>query len=143
MRSAPIRADLLEMFPALGERRIEHAWGGPVDVSPNHMPVIGTLPDGLVHYVYGFTGNGVGPSRLAGKILARLALDRRDELTRLAIVEPSLSAVPPEPARYVGGSLVRAALIRKEAREDAGERPDPLAEAVVELPRRLGIHVGR
>ena len=80
----------------------------------------GRWPGAEIHYAYGFTGNGVGPSRLAGTILARMALDRRDELTRLAIVEPSLSRVPPEPARYVGGTLVRAALNRKEASEDAG-----------------------
>ena len=138
-----IRADLVAIFPALRERRIEHAWGGPVDVSPNHLPVIGTLPGGLVHYVCGFTGNGVGPSRLAGAILARLALDRRDALTRLAIVEPSLSPVPPEPARYIGGSLVRAALAAKERSEDVGMRPGRLAEAIVKIPRLLGIHLGR
>jgi glycine/D-amino acid oxidase-like deaminating enzyme len=138
-----LRSDLMELFPALRERRFEHAWGGPVDVSPNHLPIIGTLADGVVHYVCGFTGNGVGPSRLAGTILARMVLDRRDELTRLAIVEPSLRPVPPEPLRYVGGTLVRAALARKEASEDAGARPDRLTEAVVGMPRRLGIHIGR
>ena len=138
-----VRADLLQLFPGLRGRRIEHAWGGPVDVSPNHLPVLGTLTGAEIHYAYGFTGNGVGPSRLAGSILARMALDHRDELTRLAIVEPSLSRVPPEPARYVGGTLVRAALNRKEASEDAGAKPPRLAEAIVELPRRLGIHIGR
>ena len=76
---------------------------GPVDVSPNRLPVIGTLADGRAHYVYGFTGNGVGPAHLAGKILAGLALDARDELTGLALVEPAGSPVPPEPIRYIGG----------------------------------------
>ncbi len=138
-----VHRDLVTLFPTLRGRRIEHAWGGPVDVSPNHLPVIGTLGDGVVHYVCGFTGNGVGPSRLAGAILARLTLDRRDELTRLPIVEPVLARVPPEPARFVGGMLVRAALARKEAREDEGRRSPRLAEAIVEVPRRLGIHIGR
>jgi glycine/D-amino acid oxidase-like deaminating enzyme len=135
--------ELVRLFPDLRGRRIEHAWGGPIDVSPNHLPVIGTLPGAPIDYVYGFTGNGVAPARLAGSILARIALDRRDELTRLAIVEPSLARVPPEPLRYVGGTLVRAALERKEAREDAGAPPARLDEAIVELPRRLGIHIGR
>jgi glycine/D-amino acid oxidase-like deaminating enzyme len=138
-----VRSDLLQIFPGLRERRIEHAWGGPVDVSPNHMPIVGTLAGGAIQYVCGFTGNGVGPARLSGKILARLVLDRRDELTRLAIVEPSLSPVPPEPARYLGGMFVRAALSRKEANEDAGVRAPRLAEAVVAMPRRFGIHIGR
>ena len=53
-----------------------------------------------VHHGFGFTGNGVGPSYLGGEILARLALDRRDELTPLAIVEPSRKLFPPEPFRF-------------------------------------------
>ena len=39
--------------------------------------------------------------------------------------------------------LVRAALVRKEEREDAGQEADPLTSLVVDLPRRLGIHIGR
>ena len=138
-----VRADLLSFFPDLRGRRVTHAWGGPVDVSPNQHPVVGTLAGSRVHYVYGFTGNGVGPAHLAGRILSSLALDRRDELTRLALVEPKHAPVPPEPLRYLGGTLVRAALMRQERREDAGLRVDPLTRLIVELPRRLGVHIGR
>ena len=62
---------LVDMFPALEGRAITHAWGGPIDVSPSHLPQIGRLADGPVHYAFGFTGNGVGPSHLAGRILVR------------------------------------------------------------------------
>ncbi|HEY1687677.1 MAG TPA: FAD-dependent oxidoreductase [Solirubrobacteraceae bacterium] len=140
---ARVRADLLQIFPTLAGRRIEHGWGGPVDVSPNKLPVIGTIGRDRVHYVYGFTGNGVGPSHLAGKVLASLVLDRRDELTRLALVEPQLARVPPEPLRYLGGAVVRRALLRKEDREDAGLDVGPLNRFIVDMPRRLGIHIGR
>ena len=51
-------------------RRITHAWGGPIDVSPSHIPQIGTLPGAPVHFAFGYTGNGVGPSHLAGRTLA-------------------------------------------------------------------------
>ena len=61
--------------------RITHAWGGPIDVSPSHIPQIGTLPGAPVHFAFGYTGNGVGPSHLAGRTLASLALGRADELT--------------------------------------------------------------
>lgn len=138
-----VRSDLVRFFPGLRGRRVAHAWGGPVDVSPNHFPSLGTLPGGRIHFVHGFTGNGVGPAHLAGRVLAAMALDRRDELTGLAIVEPPQAPIPPEPLRFVGGTLVRAALLRSEARELAGRRADPLAELVVDVPRRLGIHIGR
>ena len=96
-----------------------------------------------IHYVCGFTGNGVGPAHLTGRMLAALALDRRGELTRLALVEPAQAPVPPEPLRYLGGSAVRAALLRKERREDHGRPGGTLAELVIEVPQRLGIHLGR
>ena len=98
-----------------------HAWGGPIDVSPTHLPIFGSR--GRVHHGFGFTGNGVGPAYLGGEILARLALDLRDELTRLALVDPGRKLMPPEPVRWLGGSLIRSALVRRDAAEDAGADP--------------------
>ena len=138
-----LAAELLRFFPQLRGRRVSSAWGGPVDVSPNHFPVVGTLPDGRTHYVFGFTGNGVSLAHLTGNALASLVLDERDAFSRLALVEPSLATVPPEPIRWLGGNAVRSALLRKELREDAGRAPSPLDELIVELPRRFGIHIGR
>ncbi len=125
------RDDLLRFFPALRGRRIVHAWGGPIDVSPTHLPIFGSR--GRVHHGFGFTGNGVGPAYLGGEILARLALDRRDELTRLAIVDPDRKLMPPEPFRWAGGTVIRQALIRRDAADDAGRRAGP-AEPVRRRP---------
>jgi glycine/D-amino acid oxidase-like deaminating enzyme len=136
-----VRDDLLRFFPALRDRAITHAWGGPIDVSPTHLPLFGTR--GAVHHGYGFTGNGVGPTYLGGEILARLALDRRDEITNLAIVEPSRKLFPPEPLRWAGGTVIRAALVRKDDADDAGRHVDPVTGFVASLPRRLGLHLPR
>jgi glycine/D-amino acid oxidase-like deaminating enzyme len=141
--AAELRAEIARFFPALHGRRIDAAWGGPVDVSPIHVPCVGSLAGERIHYVCGFTGNGVGPAHLAGRILADLALDRRTDLTRLALVEPEQPPVPAEPLRWLGGSAVRAALRRKEAREDQGLPGGALSDLVIEVPRRLGIHLGR
>jgi len=135
------RADLLRLFPQLAGRRITHAWGGPIDVSPTHLPIFGS--HGRVHHGFGFTGNGVGPSYLGGEILARLALDRRDELTRLALVDPERKLMPPEPVRWAGGTAIRAALVRADAAEDEGRRPGPVTRLVAGLPRRLGLRLPR
>ena len=135
------RADLLRFFPQLAGRRITHAWGGPIDVSPTHLPIFGSR--GRVHHGFGFTGNGVGPSFLGGEILARLALDRRDALTSLALVDPERKLMPPEPLRWAGGSVIRGALVRADAAEDEGRRPGPVTRLVAGLPRRLGLHLPR
>lgn len=136
-----LRTEIAWIFPGMGDRRIDAAWGGPVDVSPFHIPCIASLAGERIHYVCGFTGNGVGPAHLTGRILADLALDRRTDLTRLALVEPDQPPVPPEPLRYLGGNAVRAALLRREAREDGGRSGGLLGELAVEIPRRLGIHL--
>ncbi len=133
--------DLLRFFPQLRGRRITHAWGGPIDVSPTHLPVFGSRR--RVHHGYGFTGNGVGPAYLGGEILARLALDHRDELTRLALVDPERKLMPPEPLRWAGGSLIRSALVRADRAEDAGRTADPATRFVAGLPRRLGLRLPR
>ncbi|HSJ17545.1 MAG TPA: FAD-dependent oxidoreductase [Solirubrobacterales bacterium] len=140
---AEVERALVRFFPGLAGRRIDHAWGGPIDVSPIHLPVVGTVPGDRVHYALGYTGNGLGPSHMVGRILASLALDRRDEWTRLPLVEPRLTRVPPEPFRYVGGAIVRRALLRKERLEEQGRRADLLTRAVAGFPERIGIHIGR
>lgn len=141
--AARVHADLLHVFPALEGREVTHAWGGPIDIAPSHLPTIGSTSD-RVHHAFGYTGNGVGPSQLAGRILARKALGRSDELTALALVDaPAGRPVPPEPFRIVGGSVVLRALRRKEAAEERGARPDPLTAFVAGLPSRLGMTVGR
>lgn len=140
--AAEVASHLARFFPGLEGRPIAHAWGGPIDVSPTHTPIAGTL-DGRVHHVFGFTGNGVGPSRMVGHVLASLALDRRDEHSRLAIVEPRQLRVPPEPFRYIGGALIRDALLRKERAEELGHRPNPISVALSGIPERVGVQIGR
>jgi len=142
--AARVCVDLVQIFPQLRGRRVTHAWGGPIDVSPSHIPQVGSLPGTPVHFAFGYTGNGVGPAHLAGRALASLALDRRDAVTRLAIVDSDAGArVPPEPLAWLGGSLVRCALVRRERVQAAGGRPDPLTRAVCAAPGALGIHLAR
>jgi len=134
------RRHLAEMLPAVAGRRITHAWGGPIDVSPTHLPQIGGLDGAPVHYAFGFTGNGVGPSHLAGRILAaRVAGERPD--VELPAGDPV--PVPPEPLAWAGGMLVRAAFLRRERLEGEGRRAGPLTRAACAAPRALGIHVSR
>jgi glycine/D-amino acid oxidase-like deaminating enzyme len=133
-------AHLREFFPLLEGRAITHAWGGPIDVSPSHLPQIGTLDGAPVHYAFGFTGNGVGPSHLAGRILAARASGETPEIELPAGDPPP---VPPEPLAWAGGMVVRAAFLRKERLEAQGRRPDLLTRAVCAAPKALGIHVSR
>jgi glycine/D-amino acid oxidase-like deaminating enzyme len=130
-------------FPGLAGRRITHAWGGPIDVSPTHLPVVVPLPGGRAFTAAGYTGNGVGPSHMVGRTLASLALGRDDEYSRLPLVGPSPQRVPPEPFHWLGGTAIRAGIMAKEQAESEHRRPHPLASTLAKVPELIGFHIGR
>jgi glycine/D-amino acid oxidase-like deaminating enzyme len=138
-----VREHLVGMFPTLRGRRITHAWGGPIDASPNRLLQIDSVAGDRVHAAFGFSGNGVGPSHLAGRILADLALDRRTAVTRLPMVGAAPNGVPPEPLAWAGGSLVRGAMVRRDRLHEEGRAPDPLTRLACRAPQLLGIHLAR
>jgi glycine/D-amino acid oxidase-like deaminating enzyme len=139
---ARAEAGLRFLLPGLAEARVERAWGGPIDVSADHFPFFGTIPATRVHYGAGYSGNGVGPSWLGGRILARLALGIEDELTALPLVNRSVRPLPPEPIKRLGGGLVRGAALRVEEGQQAGRRPALPLRAIAALPRAVGLRVG-
>jgi glycine/D-amino acid oxidase-like deaminating enzyme len=132
---ARAEAGLRLLLPGLAAAKVEHAWGGPI-----HLPVFGTVPGTRIHYGAGYTGNGVGPSWLGGQILASLALGLDDDWSCLPLVDRR--RLPPEPVNFIGGSVVRKAMIAVEEAEEAGRRPSVPARLVASLPRRLGLRVG-
>jgi glycine/D-amino acid oxidase-like deaminating enzyme len=133
---------LRRLLPDLAEARIERAWGGPIDVSADHLPFFGTVPGMRVHYGLGYSGHGVGPSWLGGQILASLAVGREDEWTALPLATRRLPSLPPEPLKRLGGGLVRSAIIACEQAEEEGRRPRLAARAVASLPRLLRMQIG-
>jgi glycine/D-amino acid oxidase-like deaminating enzyme len=134
---------LRDYFPALRGRRLTHAWGGPIDASPTHLPAVRSLPQGRAFVAAGYTGNGVGPSNMVGRTLASLALDRRDTPTHLAFVDAESPRVPPEPFQWLGGESIRLALLKKEEAEMKGRNPSKLSSAVARIPELIGFHIGR
>ena len=83
--AAAARAErgLRELLPGLADVKVERAWGGPIDVSGDHLPFFGSV--GRVHYGAGYSGHGVGPSWLGGQILASLATGVEDDWTALPL----------------------------------------------------------
>jgi glycine/D-amino acid oxidase-like deaminating enzyme len=134
--------DLHRMFPSFREVPIEAGWGGPIDVSGMHLPFFGTLEAGTAHYGLGYTGNGVGPAHLGGRILALRALGRFADALELPLVDLEPMRFPPEPIRSPGALIANHAIRRKDDFEDRGEEPNPLVDFVARLPRRLGYHLG-
>jgi glycine/D-amino acid oxidase-like deaminating enzyme len=136
-------AGLRRLFPSLRDVRIEDAWGGPIDITSDHLPVFASVAGRPIHYGHGYSGNGVAPAVVGGRILAALALDRTDDpVLALPLVGTLPRAFPPEPLRYVGARVVREAIVRTELAEERGERGSRLLRGVSRLPRRMGYHLG-
>jgi len=133
---------LRRLLPGLADARVTHSWGGPIDVSSDHLPFFGTVPGTRVHYGAGYSGHGAGPSWLGGQILGRLVQGVDDELTRLPLVTRRVPKLPPEPLRRLGGGLVRASIMACEEAEEEGRRPSLTARAGAALPRLLRMSVG-
>jgi glycine/D-amino acid oxidase-like deaminating enzyme len=133
---------LRRLLPGLAGARIERAWGGPIDVSSDHLPFFGTVPGKRVHYGLGYSGHGVGPTWLGGQILASLVMRRDDEWTALPLATRSVPSLPPEPLKRLGGGLVRTAIMACEEANEEGRRPPLPARLGAALPRLFRMEIG-
>jgi glycine/D-amino acid oxidase-like deaminating enzyme len=131
---AAAESDFRRVYPMLADVAIEKAWSGPIDRTHDSLPLLGQI-HGAPHIVYGigWSGNGVNPSRIGGRILAGLVLGRKERWTSNGLVNRDARRFPPEPLRYVGGSLVRAAMARKDRTEIRGRTPTRLVRALAGL----------
>lgn len=129
-----LKAELVRLVPAAEGVPVTNAWGGPIDRTTDGLPFAGRLP-GRVPIVYGtgYSGNGVAPSLTFAKILASSALGLADEWSGAGLNRGVPARFPPEPVRFLGGLVVRAAVRRKEGREDRGFTCDPVTGAVAGL----------
>lgn len=118
-RAQIVKQDFQRYYPTLSSVAITHDWCGPIDRTPTSLPLLGRLASAPsnIFYGVGWSGNGVGPSVLGGKILASLALGRNDRWANHPLVGKSLGSFPPEPLRYIGAHVVRQAVAARERAE--------------------------
>jgi len=118
-------------FPQLADLQFPYAWGGPIASTTRLTPFFGSASKDRVLYALGYTGHGIGSTRLAAKILAHLALERPSDLLELSIVKNKPFPYPPEPVRSFAIRKVTNAL----RKTDAGASPGLL----LKLLDRIGI----
>jgi glycine/D-amino acid oxidase-like deaminating enzyme len=126
-RAEAVARSMHGLYPSLRDLPVTRSWMGPIDRTQVGLPFFSRLGgrDDIL-YALGYSGNGVGPSYLGGRILASLAVGLDDEWARAGLVREPVGRFPPEPFRYLGGRLVRRAVERKEEAEDHGRRADRL-----------------
>jgi putative aminophosphonate oxidoreductase len=121
---SPIEAELIArlrlLYPFTAAVGVASSWTGPIDRTVDGLPFYTALGRPDLVCGAGYSGNGVGPSVLGGRILASLALGLDDEWAHCGLVRRPPRGMPGEPARYIGGNIVRNAVARKERAEDDG-----------------------
>jgi putative aminophosphonate oxidoreductase len=128
-----LAAGMRSIYRSLQAVPIAASWSGPIDRTFDGLPFFLTLGRPDLICGAGYSGNGVGPSVLGGRILSSLALGLDDEWARCGLVRSPPRGLPGEPWRYLGGRVVRGAVARKERAEDAGRRPSRIDRALTGL----------
>jgi glycine/D-amino acid oxidase-like deaminating enzyme len=121
------------VYPSFVNVPIAASWNGPIDRTIDGLPFFFELGRPDLVCGAGYSGNGVGPTVLGGRILASLALGLDDEWAGCGLVRTPPPGLPPEPWRYLGGRVIRAAVARKEQAEDAGRDPARLDRALARM----------
>ncbi len=78
---------LKRLFPDLGEVAFEHSWHGQIAMTPDHLPRIHRLADGLYTPI-GYNGRGITPGTIFGKAMAELMSGGKEENLPLPLSEP-------------------------------------------------------
>lgn len=63
-----LRQDMLKVFPQLAKVKIAFTWGGHIDITMARTPDFGRQDN--VYWAQGFSGHGVVPTCVAGRVLA-------------------------------------------------------------------------
>jgi gamma-glutamylputrescine oxidase len=92
-----VRRCMLRVFPQLADLAIDYAWGGKLAITMNRLPAFGRL-EGDILYAQGFSGQGVGLTTLAGKLIAEAVAGQAERFDVMAAI--------PTP-RFPGGPLLR------------------------------------
>jgi gamma-glutamylputrescine oxidase len=83
--AATLRPKLLKVFPQLEGVRIDYEWGGYIAISLNRIPQFGRI-ESNTYYAQGYSGHGLAPAHMAGKVLADAIggdLERFDVFARI------------------------------------------------------------
>jgi glycine/D-amino acid oxidase-like deaminating enzyme len=135
---AEMERDFRETFPQLAGMRFTHRWGGPVAMTATAIPLFGSLLDGRIHYGLGYNGHGVAPSHTGGKVLRDKVLAKSSPYTELCFVDAPEPAFPGDPLLWLGTTLTRRSLRRRDRRFAEGRGSGDMDPLILRLARKLG-----
>jgi hypothetical protein len=67
---AVMRNKMAKVFPSLKNVKIDYSWSGRMGISVRRMPQIGRIKNSNILYASGYSGHGVAPTHMTGRLLA-------------------------------------------------------------------------
>jgi glycine/D-amino acid oxidase-like deaminating enzyme len=113
---AMLEEQLVGWFPSLAGVRFSHRWGGPLGMPRDWCPSFRYDPATGLAAAYGYTGQGVATTNLAGRVLADLIVTGDTPFADLPMVGHRPRSWEPEPLRTLGARYLQVALARLDAR---------------------------
>jgi glycine/D-amino acid oxidase-like deaminating enzyme len=111
-----LETQLTSWFPQLHGVRLAARWGGPLAVPRDWMPTFRFDAATGIGGAYGYTGQGVATTNLAGRVLADLVVDGATRYEDLPMVGHRSRRWEPEPLRWLGARIVQRGLARADER---------------------------
>jgi glycine/D-amino acid oxidase-like deaminating enzyme len=125
-----LRRTLAGLFPALGDVKVTHGWGGPLGVPRDWCASAGLDRSTGLGWAGGYVGDGVATTNLAGRTLADLITGADSELTRLPWVGHHSPPWEIEPLRWLGANAGLQAMGWADRVEAKTGRPSRAARIV-------------
>ena len=128
-----LHAALRELFPAIGDAKVTHTWGGPLGAARDWTASVGYDPRTGLAWGGGYVGDGVATTNLAGRTLAQLIRGEDGELGRLPWVNHRSPAWEPEPLRFAAINTLTRVMGSADRVEQRTGRPARRASLVNRL----------
>ena len=116
-----VEKQVRELIPALSGVEITHGWGGLMGVPRHWRPCVSYDETSRTGWAGGYTGEGVGASNLAGRMMSDLVLGEKTDLTTLPWVDDHSRRWEPEPIRWFGVKAIEFFGDRADKLEARGE----------------------
>ncbi len=127
---AKLRETLVDLFPAVGTARIDHAWGGALGIPRDWCASVGLDRGTGLAWAGGYVGDGVATTNLAGRTLRDLVLGHDTALVRHPWVGHRSRRWEPEPLRWLGINAGLRAMTVADTEERVTRRPSLVARAM-------------
>ena len=99
------KRNIRRLFPQLGTVEIEKAWYGQIAMTPDHLPRIHRLADGLYTPI-GYNGRGITPGTVFGRAMAELLAGGKEDELPLPITDLATVGSAPVMSRLYEAAFI-------------------------------------